>query len=154
MHLRQAFALALVCAVVEPNLACHACTLIYCETALFVELVPAQQRFDAGSYALTWVSDDDHGSCEFEVAVDDRCAEWQSRPCVVDSECASETLGDDGHITVSIAEVPESLQITLEQGDRVVLDAEVEPDYDTSRPNGPGCEPECTQATVALPLSD
>lgn len=49
-------------------------------------------------------------------------------------------------------ETPAQATITVTSGDRVQA-MEAEPVYVKSRPNGPGCEPECRQATVTVTLS-
>ena len=153
MRSTHAFAIALLAVGLEPTLACQSCTEIGCGSGLSLELDPVSPRFANGKYRLTWVSDDQDGACEFEVADDDRCPDWQPSLCVLDSICASAFDDGTGRIEVQLEETPASVQITLEHADAVLLDAELTPDYTTSQPNGPGCDPVCTQAAVTLPVA-
>lgn len=151
---RHAFAFALTCFVLEPNSGCHhPCPLLGCASRLSVEMLPPAAGFAEGSYTFSWESDDDQGGCEFVMTSGAACPEFESQPCVVESNCETEFMRTEDRIIVDIDETPESLHITLEQGERVVLDAEVTPDYSTSQPNGPGCDPVCTEASVELQLS-
>jgi hypothetical protein len=155
MYLRQALALAFVCVVVEPNLACqhHVCTLIGCDSGVSVKMIPPASGFVDGAYTFSWDSDDEQGGCEFVLASGEACSEFEPQPCIVESDCETEFMRTADRIIVDIAQTPESLHITVELGDRVLIEAEVDPDYATSQPNGDGCDPVCRQATVELPLS-
>jgi len=48
---------------------------------------------------------------------------------------------------------PASLHVTQTVGDATYLDETVTPTYTTSRPNGPGCEPLCSQASAEWVLA-
>ena len=44
--------------------------------------------------------------------------------------------------------LPEEITVRLERDGQLVSEQDIEPDYQTYRPNGPECAPECRSATI------
>lgn len=102
----------------------EACTLIGCASGLRVQLDGAP------SVAYT-----------IEVKVPGQ-ATSQTFNCATPSQCVGGAFFADF--------VPQTVQVTITVGTSVRT-LTVDPQYSTSRPNGPNCEPTCTQATITIP---
>jgi hypothetical protein len=101
-----------------------ACTLIFCESGLTVQLAQAP----VGAYRIEVFTPSGGTHHVFDCADPAQCGEAR----FVDYMPPSVTI-----------------RVTTSAGTR---EQTTQPTYNTSRPNGPGCGPECKQATVTVPL--
>jgi len=101
-----------------------ACTLIGCNSGLLVRLAGTP----TGPYRIEVFSHPDAPRYVFDCA----------NPA---------TCGDARFVDYTPASV--TVRVTTAAGTR---EETVQPAYSTSRPNGPNCEPTCTQGTVTVPL--
>ncbi|HWB78797.1 MAG TPA: hypothetical protein VG755_27735 [Nannocystaceae bacterium] len=144
--------LALAGVVLVPT-ACRVCAGIDCRSGIEFALSPplGDGRFANGHYRLTWVSEDDMDSCEYEIADDERCG---GSACIVEQSCADVFDSFDGSIHVFfVDDTPESVQVTVERDDTVISDTVHTPMYEERRPPTKRCGPTCHEATVAIPVS-
>jgi hypothetical protein len=102
-----------------------ACTLIACSSGLTVQLAQAP----AGAYRIEVFSSPEGPHYVYDCANPAQCG-------------TAATFSDYTPATVTI-------RVTTPAGTR---EQTAQPAYGVSRPNGPNCGPECTQATVTVAL--
>jgi len=132
-----------------------ACTEIGCQDGLLVQVSPSAS-WPAGEYAYAIEIDDQTITCTGTIPLPD--CDSQGITCdaegviVTVSGCAlppeEHAFGD-----VMIPEPATSVSVTITKDGTEVANGSWTPEYQTSQPNGPGCEPTCTSATVELAAS-
>jgi hypothetical protein len=146
----------------------HACTLVGCSDQLTATLRDANGSLPSGMQTLTVTADGATTMCSFTLPL----AANQSPQCpspllvlvIQDRTCV--TTGDGSYMMQTCTPVPGkfSEQIMLMSKPATVhftatvdgttyLDETVTPTYVTTQPNGPGCDPICSQAGVSLLLA-
>jgi hypothetical protein len=132
-----------------------ACTEIGCQDGLVVQVRPAE-AWPHGAYRFDIEHDGARVVCTGTLPLPPcerralRCDAPQ--PSIVESGCALEpaahAFGD-----VVFATTPATVAVVVRHDDQVVGSGRWNPVYQQSQPNGPGCEPVCTNATVGLTLA-
>ncbi len=127
------------------------CTLIGCADSYAIDFVRAG-AWPAGDYEVAVDLDGSGVTCTVALPYADCNAE---ATCVGDKK-ANMLLGLSGCALdkaehklsgVSIVNLqPKSVSVTVKRGKDVLGTATYTPTFTTSRPNGPGCDPECTTA--------
>ena len=131
------------------------CTEIGCTDGLVVRVTPAAP-WPAGEYRFVVEAD----------GVTTTCTGWLPLP-----PCETRAITCDREGVVSIAEsgcalpssahgfgdlvlpaTPEEITVEVQHEGRTLARETFTPAYQTSQPNGPGCEPICTNASVDLAL--
>jgi len=126
-----------------------ACTEIGCTSGLSVTLTG--NGFFPGTYYVTWnesTEDDIAESCLFvvengELGLD---GELGTNNCTITNIAAGEVV-----VLLPILSTP---SITVSFQDDVIGTLTQAVDYETSQPNGPGCEPICMSSGLILPVAD
>jgi len=80
----------------------------------------------------------------------DRSCEEQVNGNVTGLVCTP--IADHYTLGMEVSGTPKQLRFKLERDGATLVDETVEPSYQETRPNGPGCAPVCRQATVPLVL--
>lgn len=106
------------------------CTLIGCESGLTLAFEGAAPE----SYRFTLTA-----------------AEGETRQGECPATDAQDTLCFEDKVLLSRF-TPDQVELSLSVGEQS-LKQTFQPQYTTSRPNGPNCEPECKQATITVDLS-
>jgi hypothetical protein len=139
---------------------------------LSLALHPARGNFDEGSYVLELDTGAETFACQFAIpnalptrgsAQNVECTRPLSAFLSQRSACTEQRQGNaisqtcepipgEYELHVSLTATPTKLRVRIQRDGEALLDREEQPKYETSRPNGPGCEPECTQARVALEI--
>lgn len=153
--MRRAMLLAL-CAVIflpAPSFAQQACTEIGCVNGLTISM--GQMTWPKGHYTIQFlINNKSPVECKGVLPLKP-CAEGPSFHCNVtgvtigESGCA---LPEKAHglSDIRIAAVVGKVVMTITKDMKPFMIRTFKPEYVTSRPNGPQCEPVCTSATVSL----
>lgn len=133
----------------------RACTEIGCADGLFVRVTPGapwpsgEYRFivEAGGVTTTCTGSLPLPACETRAITCDR----EGVVSIAESGCAlppsAHAFGD-----LDLPATPEQLTVEVQHEGRTVARETFTPAYQTSQPNGPGCPPICTNASVDLAL--
>ena len=167
-----ACALALVSAAAGCESNVQTCTRAGCTDRVTLDVRTGQAGLADGSYELELaagglahtcgfvVPDDVPGpggahqiDCEPRLAMSLQpaiaCTEQRSGATVTES-CAQ--VGGELMLSAFVEGSPQTIALRIERDSVVVMDETLTPAYETVRPNGPDCEPECRLATVELTL--
>jgi hypothetical protein len=133
----------------------RACTTIGCQDGLVVRVLPTE-AWPPGEYRFDIEQDGARVTCTGTLPLppcDRRGLACDApAPMIVESGCALEPAAHAfGDVIFSTTPAEVSIVVT-HQGQQVGA-GRWRPVYQTSRPNGPGCEPVCTEASVDLVLS-
>lgn len=133
----------------------RACTQIGCQDGLVVQVRPAE-AWPHGEYRFDIEHDGARVVCTGTLPLPPcelralRCDAPQ--PSIVESGCALEpaahAFGD-----VVFSTTPSTVAVVVRHDGKLVGSGRWSPVYQQSQPNGPGCEPVCTNATVELTLA-
>lgn len=133
----------------------RSCTEIGCQDGLLVSVAPAE-AWPHGSYRFVVVHDGTTTICTGALPLP--ACETRALSCdgegveIVESGCALEAsqhaFGD-----IRLSSTPASITVTVERDGQPIASQSWTPEYKTLQPNGPGCEPTCTSATVELQLA-
>jgi hypothetical protein len=131
------------------------CTEIGCQDGLLVRVTPTS-AWPSGEYTFTIEADSGTTVCTGSLPLP--ACETRAISCdgndvqVTESGCALEpsqhAFGD-----LMFTSAPASLTVTVTRDGQQVGSRSWTPEYQTVQPNGPGCEPTCTNATVELALT-
>lgn len=135
-----------------PAWAQQACTQIGCTDGLVVSM-PMDHRWTAGEYIFDFSVDGRQVRCVGALPL---------KPCgqnsvlcdgegmtIVESGCAlPEESHGFGDIVLDTS--PEQVILVISRNGKAIAHGDWKPEYLASRPNGPGCDPICRQATVPL----
>lgn len=133
----------------------HACTEIGCSDGLVVRVTPAAPwpqgayRFvvEADGVTTTCTGTLPLGGCATRAITCDR-----EGVSITESGCALPPSAH-GFGDVVLPGTPASIRIQVQRDGETVGEQTFTPAYQTSQPNGPGCPPICTNASVELTLS-
>jgi hypothetical protein len=135
----------------------RACTDMGCMDGLRIQMTKAT-AWPAGEYEMTFDLDGTAVNCKGSLPLP-ACEQGPALSCtptervqVGESGCALPPE-QHGWADVQIAESPTRVQVTIRHGAEVLHTSELQPQYRTLQPNGPGCEPTCRSAgaTITLP---
>lgn len=129
-----------------------ACTLIGCQDGLRVTLQRASP-WPAGDYVLQVSLDDQPPiACTTSLPFASVTSTATCNSADVQLQTSGQALDPSQHALtgVWVRTTPTKVRLVLQQGPTTVLDQTLQPTYQTTRPNGPNCEPECTQATASV----
>lgn len=124
------------------------CTEIGCVDGLRVTLEPSA-RWPAGSYRFDLVIDGTATSCTGSLPLPS--CDTPGLSCsgagvqIGESGCALPPA-EHGYSELMFASAPREVRVTISRDGQVVGERELEPVYQTSRPNGPECPPVCNSA--------
>ncbi len=138
-----------------PPPAGRACTMIGCQDGLVVRVQPAE-AWPHGEYRFDIQHDGANVVCTGILPLpscDRRALLCDApEPTIVESGCAldpaAHAFGD-----VVFSSTPADVTVAVSHLGRMVGSGRWNPIYQTSQPNGPGCEPVCTSAVVELVLA-
>jgi hypothetical protein len=146
----------------------HACGLVGCGDQFTATVQDANGSLPSGAQALTVMADGVTTTCSFTLPLaTDGAADCpsglqvlvlQAQTCVTSSNSQTKTqsctpvAGKFAEI-VTIAGKPATIHFTQTVNGATALDQTLTPAYTTSQPNGPGCDPVCTQASAMLALA-
>lgn len=147
-------ALLTACAGATPGEG-HACTEIGCADGLFVHITPAAP-WPPGEYRFVVETDGVTTTCTGSLPLPP--CETRAITCdregvvaIGESGCAlppsAHGLGD-----LTLPSTPEQITVEVQHEGRTLARETFAPRYQTSQPNGPGCPPICTNASVDLAL--
>jgi hypothetical protein len=147
----------------------QSCTDIGCRDQASLTLRPAGGEWLAGSYRLIVTIDGEERQCAFSVPADlpepgsgralcdpflplylqpeTVCSERRDRDSVSQS-CTP--IPDRYSGSLTLQGTPAVLVVTVERDGQILSNDTLKPAYQASRPNGPGCEPLCRQASAEL----
>ena len=129
-----------------------ACTLIGCQDGLQVQL-QRSGPWPAGEYTLQVMLDDQPAvSCAVSLPFASVTTAATCSSADVQLQTSGQALSADQHAltAVWIRSTPAKARLVLQHNTATLLDQTLQPTYQTSRPNGPDCKPECTQATASV----
>jgi hypothetical protein len=155
-------------AAVTGCFASKACGLVGCQDQVHATVTRADGGIPSGTHVLDATADGVTISCTFQVplaaqpgggTVAPQCPSGlrvfigQATTCTETTTGSSKTLSCvpiPGHFFEDITVVgkPAQLRVRLTVDGAVVLDRTEAPIYQSSQPNGPGCDPTCQQVSV------
>jgi len=133
------------------------CTQMGCIDGLHVNLAKVTP-WTAGSYSFAFELDGAPVTCTGALPLP-ACDQSPALRCDVEGKVQIGESGcalppeQHGFSDIQISGAPAKVKLTITREDQQLHSGELAPTYVTSRPNGPGCEPECrgANAEVALP---
>lgn len=134
------------------------CTQIGCINGLRIELVKASP-WAPGSYGFAFDLDGAKVACTGTLPLK-ACDAGPSITCDVadrvqigESGCAMDAK-THGFADIQIlgGEMPRAVGLAITLDGAPLIDAKLTPAYRTTRPNGEGCEPQCTSASEQVPM--
>jgi hypothetical protein len=135
-----------------------ACTAIGCTDGLAVTVTPTS-AWPAGDYRFTIEADGVTTTCTGSLPLPAcgtaaiTCEGGEPDAVMIgESGCA---LAESEHAfsDIMFTATPASVAVTVEFGGTQIGAGSWSPEYQTSQPNGPECEPTCTNASVELALT-
>lgn len=133
-----------------PTVGPRACTEIGCSDQLTIQIMPAGDDFAVGTYQITTAKDGGTPTT-CELVITDECA--GADVCVSgESTCNGLVPGAPGAPYTIVSEVVQSIDVTVEKDSVVLADESFSPQYEEVQPNGDGCPPICSQASVVVQL--
>lgn len=147
----------------------RSCTEMGCADQASLSLRPASGEWPAGEYALSVTVDGTERRCAFNVPADlpePRSARSLCEPALplyIQPETTCTEHRDRDSVSQSCTPIPQrywasltlygtpsAVSVVLERDGTPVLDEALTLRYQAARPNGPGCEPLCHQASANL----
>jgi len=133
------------------------CTQMGCINGLHVNLAKVTP-WTAGNYTFALELDGTPVTCTGALPLP-ACDQGAALRCDVEGKVQIGESGcalppeQHGFSDIQISGEPAKVKLTITREDQPLHSGELTPAYVTSRPNGPGCEPECrgANAEVALP---
>jgi hypothetical protein len=145
-----------------------ACTARGCVDQFRASISSADGNVPQGAHAVEVMADGVRSSCTFQVPLDQVPGGGMATPScpsdlwvliVQEHDCTESTQGNAKVLTctpipgryteeITVMGRPESVRVRVTVDGAVVLDRTESPSYEESRPNGPGCDPLCHQASV------
>lgn len=130
-----------------------ACTQMGCMNGLMLSVPPGRMQMP-GQYNFAFVLDGKQVACRGELPLK-ACGDGPSIRCdkpgvtIMESGCAmppeTHEYGD-----IQIDGAPARVMVRITHNDRPFVTRTLNPSYVQSQPNGPGCGPVCTSASVPL----
>jgi hypothetical protein len=149
----------------------HSCTEIGCGDGLAVTLRTQDNSWPGGRYAFEFTFDGELHECAIDLpgglpASPGATAMLPCEPqldalftphtvCPPASDTTSPActlIPDKWLVQANKSGTPDVLRVRVTRDAESVLEASERPTYETSRPNGPDCEPECENSHVELKL--
>lgn len=157
--MRRGFALSftlLLTACAGVRTGSFACTEIGCADGLSVQVTPAAP-WPPGSYRFLFEVDGEALTCTGALPLPE-CGtpaitcDREGIVMITESGCALPP-SQHGFGDVHFPGGPETVTVEVQRDGRALARQTFTPTYHTVQPNGPGCEPICTQASEALALN-
>jgi hypothetical protein len=138
-------------------LAERACTEIGCMNGLMLNIDP-DYEWKWGFYEFTFLMEGRSVSCKGQLPLK-KCEDGPSFRCSSDviqigeSGCA---LPESAHgiSMIQVNDTPRRMMVRVKRGGVDVITRTLTPEYQESKPNGPGCGPVCTSASYNLLTAD
>lgn len=144
----------LVGACGESAMHTDACTLIGCQDGLTIEVQAS--AWAPGTYVFDMTADGKSRRCEAKLPLP--ACDVQALTCTGDVEaqisvsgCAL-PAGSQGFGPITFRSGPANVEVAISRDGTSLGKGSFRPTYQTSRPNGPRCEPVCRQAEGRLVL--
>lgn len=132
------------------------CTEIGCVDGLQIDTAKASP-WPPGAYTFAFVLDGTKVTCAGALPLK-ACEAGASLACDVpdrveigESGCALPPA-EHGFAGIHVRGAPARFELTIAHDGKVLGEFDLAPKYTTSRPNGPGCEPECNSAAARIEL--
>lgn len=133
------------------------CTMIGCINGVHMNLAKVTP-WTAGNYSFAFDLDGAAVTCTGALPLP-ACDKGSALRCDVEGKVQIGESGcalppeQHGFSDIQVHGEPARIKLTIKREDQTLYSGETTPSYVTSRPNGPGCEPECrgANAEVALP---
>jgi hypothetical protein len=129
------------------------CTLIGCDGGLRIDFT--RSAWPAGNYSVFVVMDaNQQALCQVKLPMSptESAGICNAEDVLLATSGQMLPANQQSILGVRINGVPKTVNVTIKRDGQTELAADVTPTYVTSQPNGPGCEPTCTQATAQLPV--
>ena len=161
--MRALITLAMLVAVASPGcfggggVGGQACTQIGCQDGLVIELA-TPGSWPAGAYRFELAADGVTTTCvaTLPLASCDQaqvsCQPFVAGIAIVESGCALPP-GSHSFPLIELDGTPATVTVEVFHDQQPIGATTFTPTYQTSQPNGPGCEPICTNARATLPLA-
>ncbi|MCA9695602.1 MAG: hypothetical protein R3A51_00335 [Nannocystaceae bacterium] len=131
----------------------RACTEIGCGSSVSIELLKRDGVWGPGAYTVTVVADGETTTCSVTMPLScdapPPCGE-NSSVVIGLSGCALPVEQQSLSGVEVIGGAPKRIEVQIALDGQGLSEATFTPEYRTSRPNGPECEPECTQTVEQL----
>lgn len=133
------------------------CSAVGCVDGLALSLSPSQ-GWAQGSYRFVIEADGKTETCVGALPLP-ACSQGRALKCtgpelarIGESGCA---LGaaEHGFSSIDLPTAPKQVTIHIEREGNPIGGATLTPSYQTSQPNGPGCEPICRQANATIAVT-
>ncbi len=128
-----------------------ACTMVGCQSGFTIALQAA--TWPAGKYSVKIVADGVEHRCEASLPID------QASPSSCDSDAlmlvvsgSALPVAQQKLDSVQVFPIVQDLQVTISRDGTPLATQQFVPNYKTTSPNGPECEPTCTQDSATMTL--
>ncbi|MBK8172982.1 MAG: hypothetical protein IPK60_21980 [Sandaracinaceae bacterium] len=127
----------------------HACTLIGCEDGFGVAF--DARDWPGGDYVVTVDADGQARTCTVTlpyatVETGATCSDGLR----LDTSGSALPASEHEILGLHVTDTPASLTVTITRDSVMLATESFTPSYITTQPNGPGCEPVCTQANATM----
>lgn len=132
----------------------RSCTQMACTDGLTIRIDP-NYKWQSGDYVFTFKSGDKVSTCKGSLPL--KSCDSMSIACsatwaqITESGCAlpkdAQGFGD-----ITVNGYVNELSVTITHDGEPIARRSLAPRYNSSRPNGPGCDPVCCQAREELPI--
>lgn len=137
----------------QPRVEGHECTAIGCADGFFVTITSAS-AWPAGAYVVTVVADGATTTCAATFPLTASSTPACSGPGVqVGLSGSLLPAAQQSIASVTLMTTPKAVSIDVARDGASIGGRSYTPTYKTSRPNGPDCEPVCTNASDTLAVS-
>jgi hypothetical protein len=133
----------------------QACTEIGCQDGLLIRVTPTE-AWPHGAYTFTVEADAKTTTCTGSLPLP-ACG-TPGLTCdgpgvtIGESGCALDPA-QHAFADIMFEATPTSVTVGVDLDGRTIASQTFTPEYQTVQPNGPGCDPICTNASVELPLT-
>jgi hypothetical protein len=155
MMIRACFLLVLplVASLAGCGLTAHACTEIGCADGLDVDFQTASGTWPAGSYQIDLTADGATITCTTTLpfaSATNPAGSCTSADVIMGLSGSAQPAAQHAISGLHFNTTPKSVKVTISRDGAMVASGDFTPAYETSMPNGPDCEPTCTNAGATL----
>lgn len=130
----------------------QSCTLIGCADGFSVT-VASTGTWKAGTYVVTVVADGVTTTCSAAFPLTGAAAQCTGSGVVVGLSGSALPAEQQSIANVALSSTPKSVKVEIARDGAPLGSQTFTPTYKTTQPNGPKCEPTCTQASDTLAVT-